>query len=113
MIRKRQSDNTAWFKFRKGTIIASKSHDIKTKMEKFIKGGSGYVNMWSLCQKMSGLTSINPNIPALNYGRDMEQHALNAFFEIFKCSHKRPRLCNCGLFLMVNNHALVVVLMEL
>ena len=58
MIRKRQSDNTAWFKFRKGTIIASKLHDIKTKMEKFIKGGSGYVDMWSLCQKMSGLTSI-------------------------------------------------------
>ena len=28
----------------------------------------------------------------------MEQHASNAFFEIFKCSHKKPRLCNCGLF---------------
>ena len=29
----------------------------------------------------------------------MEQHASNAFFEIFKCSHKKPRLCNCWLFL--------------
>ena len=45
------------------------------------------------------LSSINPNIPALKYGRDMELHASNAFFEIFKCSHKKPRLCNCGLFL--------------
>ena len=29
----------------------------------------------------------------------MEQHASNAFFEFFKCSHKKPRVCNCGLFL--------------
>ena len=68
-------------------------------MEKFVKGGGGYVNMWSLCQKISDLISINPNIPTLMYGRDMEQHASNAFFEIFKCSHKKPRLSNCGLFL--------------
>ena len=68
-------------------------------MEKFVKGGIGYINMQSLCQKISGLTRINPNIPALKYGRDMEQHASNSFFEIFKCSHKQPRLCNCELFL--------------
>ena len=99
MITKGQSDNTAWFQFRKGTITASRSHEIKTKMEKFVKGGGSYVNLWSLCQKISGLTSISPNIPALKYGRDMEQHASNACFEIFKCSHKKPRLHNCGLFL--------------
>ena len=28
----------------------------------------------------------------------MEQHASNAFFEIFKCSHKKPKLCKCGIF---------------
>ena len=99
MITKRQSDNTAWFQFRKGTVTASKSHEIKAKMEKFVKVGIGYVNMWNLCQKISGLTSINPNIPTLKYGRDMEQHAFNVFFELFKSSHKKPRLCNCGLFL--------------
>ena len=64
--------------------------------------------MWSL--KVYGLTSINPNITALTYGRDMEQHASNAIFEIFKCSPKEPRLSSCGLFLMVNNHSLVLVL---
>ena len=68
-------------------------------MEKFVKGGSGNVNMWSLCQKISGLTGINQNIPALKYGRNIKQHASNPFFEIFKCNHKKPRLCNCGLFL--------------
>ena len=99
MITKRQSDNTAWFQFRKGTVTASKSHEIKAKMEKFVKVGIGYVNMWNLCQKISGLTSINPNIPTLKYGRDMEQHSFNVFFELFKSSHKKPRLSNCELFL--------------
>ena len=45
MITKGQSDNTAWFQFSKGTITASKSHEIKTKMEKIVKAGSGYVNI--------------------------------------------------------------------
>ena len=62
MITKGKSDNTAWFQFRKGTITVSKSYEIKTKVEKFVKEGNGYVKMWSLCQKISGLTSINPNI---------------------------------------------------
>ena len=95
MIVKGQSDYTAWFRFRKGTITASKSHELKTKMEKFDKGG-GYVKMWSLCQKTSGLTNITS---ALKYVRNMEQQASNAFFEAFKCSHKKPRLSYCGLFL--------------
>ena len=33
MITKEQSDNTAWFQFRKGTVTASNSHEIKTKKE--------------------------------------------------------------------------------
>ena len=69
------------------------------KTIKFVKGWSGYMDVWSLCQKIFGLTSINPNISALKYGRDMEQHASNTFFEIFKCGHKKPRLFNWGLFL--------------
>jgi len=93
-VTKGQSENTAWFQFRKETITASKSHEIKTKMEKFITGKGGYVNMWSLCQKISGL-----DIPVLKYGREMEKHALNAFFDIFKQEHKNPKLINCGLFL--------------
>ena len=37
MVMKGRSGNTAWFQLRKGTNTASKSHEIKTKMEKFIK----------------------------------------------------------------------------
>ena len=68
------------------------------------------MNMCSL--KVYGLTSINPNITALTYGKDMEQHASNAFFEILKCSLKEPRLSSYGLFLMVNNDSLVLVLIK-
>ena len=57
-------------------------HEIKTKMEKFVKGGGGYVNMWISRQEISGITSIKPNIDAFKYGRDMEQHASNAFFDL-------------------------------
>ena len=56
------------------------------------------MNMWSLWQKISDLTSIYPNMPALKYGRDVEQHASNVFFEICKRSHIMPRLSSCGLF---------------
>ena len=67
--------------------------------KKTVKGGGDFVNIWNLCQKMCGLTSINPNILALKHERDIEQHASNAFFEIFKCNHKKPKSCNCWLFL--------------
>ena len=32
------------------------------KLKKVIKGTGGYVNLWTLNQKISGLTFINPNI---------------------------------------------------
>ena len=60
---------------------------------------------------ISSLTSINLNITAVKYGSDMEQHASNAFFEIFKCSHKNPRLSK--IISWWNNDSLVLVVIEL
>ena len=37
MITKGQSNNTAWFQLRKGTVTTSKSHQIKTKKKKLTK----------------------------------------------------------------------------
>ena len=70
-----QNQNTIWYQFRKGVITASKSHEVKTKMEKIVKGGGGYVSIWDLVQKISGHIFTNPNIPALKCGREMEPHA--------------------------------------
>ena len=94
-----QSNNEAWYTFRKGVITGSKGHDVKTKMSKVSKGSGGYVNMWNIFQKLSGYTYTNPNIPALKYGREMEAHAVNKLEEIIKTDHKNAILAECGLFL--------------
>lgn len=96
---RKQSKNPAWFHFRKGVVTASKSHEVKTKMEKIDKGRGGNINMWSLIQKISGFTFTNPNIPALKYGREMEAYAANKFVEIFAKDHKKVSKKECGLFL--------------
>ena len=53
---RRQNNNTLWFEFRKGVITASKCHDILTKMMKVLKGGGRCIDMYSVNQKVSGLT---------------------------------------------------------
>ena len=40
-------------------------------MKKVGKGGGDVVNIWSLKDKISGMEFVNPNIPALKYGRDI------------------------------------------
>ena len=82
----------------RGVITASKCHDILTKKTKVLKGGGGA----SICTpsiKKSGLTYTTPNIPALKYGRDMEDEAANDFFSAMKLKHKKPKMILCGLFL--------------
>ena len=74
-----QNQNQLWYACKKGVIAASKAHDIFTKMKKEIKGTGGYVNLWALNQKISGLTFVNPNIPSLKYGKDMEPEAINTY----------------------------------
>ena len=54
--------------------------------------------MWSLNHKISGLVFVEPNIPALKYGRDMEIEAANTFTEFIKGKHKDIKLSDCGLF---------------
>ena len=94
-----QDNNTLWFEFRKVVITASKCHDILTKMTKVLKGGGGCIDMYSVNQKVTGLTYTNPNIPALKYGRDMEDEAANDFFSAMKLKHKKRKMIQCGLFL--------------
>ena len=94
-----QNTNNLWFSFRKCVVTASKCHDVLTKLNKIEKGGGGYVDMFKLNQNVSGLTYINPNIPALKYGRCMEDHAANSFYEDIKLKHKNAKLNECGLYL--------------
>lgn len=94
-----QAANKNWFLFRKAVITASKAHDVLSKMKRVAKGGGGYIDMWALNQKVSGLTFVDPNIPALKYGRTMESDAVNTFYSIFKSDHKDVVFSECGLYL--------------
>ena len=76
-----QSCNKHWFSLRNGVITASKGHDVMTKMKIVQKLSGGYIDMYALNEKVSGRIFINPDIPALKYGRDMEPEAANVFKE--------------------------------
>ena len=103
LITRGQSSNEEWYLYRKGVITGSKGHEVITKIKKVKKGGGGYVNLWQLFQNVSGLVFVNPNIPALKYGRSMEENAVNGFFNIKAKIHKNLKLLDCGLFLDKDN----------
>ena len=63
-----QCYNEQWYLCRKGVITASKAHEIITKISKVSKGGRGVVKHLVMERKVSGMTFVNPNIPALKYG---------------------------------------------
>lgn len=97
-----QSDNEAWYSFRRGVITASKCHDVVTKMRK-LKADGSIINVFSLNQRISGNSYTSPDIPALKYGRTMEVDAVNHFYEKLKGQHKNMKLKDCGLFLDKNS----------
>lgn len=81
-----QSNNEAWYECRKGVFTASKAHDILTRMRKFKHDNT--LNLWNLFQIISGMVFVNPNIPALKYGRDMESFALEKFVDLMKIKYQ-------------------------
>ena len=95
-----QNNNEQWFAFRKGVVTGSKAHEVKTKMTKFTESDGSSTNLWSLFKKVSGMTFVNPNIPALKYGREMEINAVNEFQKMHAISHKNIKVEECGLFLL-------------
>ena len=95
-----QAENKKWFTFRSGVITGSKAHEVMTKMRKVQNRSGGCIDMWSLNQKISGRTFIDPNVPALKYGRDYESEAVESFrIEMLK-SHKGVKISNCGLYIL-------------
>ena len=77
-----QCCNKQWYLCRTGVITASTAHEVITIIKKVRKGGGGVVNTWSLKEKISGMTFVNSNIPALKYGRDMEKYITN-YHQVF------------------------------
>ena len=61
------------------------------------------VEMWSLCQNISGFPFTNPDLPPLKYSQTLEMDAANGSFEIMKKKHKNLVIPECGLFLYKTN----------
>ena len=91
-----QCSNEQWYLCRKGVITASKTHEVITKMKKVRKGGWGAVNIWSLKEKIAGMTFVNPNISVLKYGGDMEIEAVSSFAEYITNYHQDCIVSECG-----------------
>ena len=72
-------------------------------MNKILKPTGGCVDMWSLCQSISGLSLTNPDIPAPKYDGTMEIKVTNEFFELMKKKHKNLVISKSGLFLDKTN----------
>ena len=87
-----------WCNNREG-ITVSKVHPVLTKMNKVLKPTGSCVDVWSLCQNISGLSFTNPDLPALKYGRTMEMETGNKFFDLMNKKNKNLLIFECGLFL--------------
>ena len=88
LLKRGKNSNKLWYNYRKGVIAASEAHSVLTKMNKILKPAGGCVDIWSLCQNISGLFFTNPDLPALNYGRTMEMESANKSFELMKMKQK-------------------------
>ena len=72
-----QADNEQWFRFRKHVI---KAHDVKTRMEAAQRKGMESTDFTAVCEKVSGSSKLNPNIPALKHVCAMEGEAVSMFW---------------------------------
>ena len=88
LLKRGKNSNKLWYNYKKGVIDPSEAHSVLTKMNKILKPTGGCVDIWSLCQNISGLFFTNPDLPALNYGRTMEMEAANESFELMKMKQK-------------------------
>ena len=97
-----QSENPLWFSMRQHVITASKAHSVKTKVETMkrqAKQGATSVDLKPAFDLISGKKQLNPDIPALRYGRAMESEAVHAFVTKFKEEHRNVTVRECGIFL--------------
>lgn len=92
-----QADNRLWYLMREGRISASIAHDVYTKAVKFMAGDS------SSCLRLVDLvlrrTTINPELPALKYGRAMETEAVETYYVVQFTDHENLKVDSCGLFI--------------
>ncbi|KAK3755143.1 hypothetical protein QZH41_020564 [Actinostola sp. cb2023] len=100
-----QAANPAWHTQRKGRITASNFYKVKTKVETLKTPGNN-ANAHKLVDSLLGHSAPPENVPALKYGREMEQVAKNAYIKVFEKNHKNSKHRECGLFIDDHNQYL-------
>ena len=97
-----QGQSTDWKSQRVGRITASTSHRVMT-MVKSLKDKNDSSSATSLTELLTGQSSTPENIPALQYGHEMEEEARQHYLEEMKrLGHKDVKVEPCGLFVMQN-----------
>lgn len=95
-----QSNNDNWFQYRKGRITASKFYQVHTKVNSIlIKDNGKTINVDSLISTLMNYKPLNPDIPALKYGRNMEEEAKRVYNDKMRKKHTGFQFRDCGLFL--------------
>ncbi len=94
-----QAENDLWKQHRIGRITALRFHDVFTKMNTIQASTPGSVSVSSLLSLVMGYTEPNANIPALKYGRNMENPARHAYEKyLLAHGHQAVKVDQVGLF---------------
>ncbi|PIK42711.1 hypothetical protein BSL78_20435 [Apostichopus japonicus] len=93
-----QANNPTWIAQRQGRLTASKVHAVVTRVRTISKSRS-QVDTTGLVNFISGISSPNPDLPALKYGREMESQARNNYVSVMRThGHPSTTVTECGLF---------------
>lgn len=90
-----QNRNEQWYVLRKGRITSSNFHSVSCK----IKHNKSQDVVRPLLSNIMGYTSVNPNLKALKYGREMEPIAKESYQLCMKKGHTNVVFKNCGIFI--------------
>ena len=102
-----QSDSDLWRSQRQGRITASIAHNVMTKMNTLSTESKRSKNTDSLVSSIMGYKMVNSNIPALKYGRVMEDEARESYTKtLVSLGHKHIKVRKSGLWLMSNHQYL-------
>ena len=93
-----QSNNSMWYLSRKHAITASIAHAVNTRFISLQKSAAP-IDLTNIFKNIANEESINADLPALKYGRNMEAEAINAIEETFKEMYQNANVQQCSLFL--------------
>ena len=93
---RKQNDNPMWHLLREGWISSSVAHDVLTKTCSLLKGKTDDVT--SLIDLVVNGLYIDPNLPALKYGRENEYEAADTYYDNQHTLHSNLKVDVCGMF---------------